>query len=167
MASGNTLVAWGAVDAISATATFDTRAMHLGFVPVLDFDPDADEYAIFGAVMPRHYAGGGVTETIGWMATSATSGTVRWDGAFKSITDDADDLDTKPLDTARSVTSTTASASGEVKYETIAYANGDEMDSVAAGEYFQFQLNRDANNGSSLDTMTGDAELVFVEIRET
>lgn len=38
---------------------------------VLDFDDTADETALFSAVMPRHYSGGGLTVTIGWMATSA------------------------------------------------------------------------------------------------
>lgn len=168
MASGNTLLTWGAVDAISGTATFDTRAMALGTMPVLDFDPATDEYAIFQGVLPRHYAGGGVTVTVGWMATSPeTSGTVRWDGSFKSATDDADDLDTKAFATAVSETSTTASVNGEVKYQEIPFTHGAQMDNLAAGELFHFQLNRDANNGSSLDTLTVDAELVFIEIRET
>jgi len=115
--------------------------------------------------MPRHYGGGGLTVTIGWMATSATTGDVVWDAALKSVTDDADDLDTKAFAAVNSATDTTASASGEVAYTTVTFTDGADMDSVAAGEYFQFYLNRDANNGS--DTMTGDAELVFIEIRET
>lgn len=165
MASGNTLVTWGAVDAISATATFDTRAMATGAVPVLDFDPGADEYAIFGAVMPRHYAGGGLTVTIGWMATSATAGAVLWELALKSVTDDVDNLGSKAAAAANTATPTTATASGEVDYATITFTDGADMDSVAAGEYFQAVLTRNADDGT--DTMTGDAELVFIEIRET
>ena len=166
MASGNTLVAWGAVDAISATATFDVRAMSVGNVPVLDFDAAADEYAIFAGVMPRHYAGGGLTVTIGWMATSATTGDVLWEAALKSVSDDADDLDTKSSAAANAASAaTTASASGEVKYTTVTFTDGADMDSVAAGEYFQFTLTRNADGGG--DTMAGDAELVFIEIRET
>lgn len=166
MASGNTLVVFGAVDAIAATATFDTRTMATGFMPVLDFDPSTDEYAIFGGFMPRHYSGGGVTVTIGYMATaSATSGDVIWDVAFKSVTDDADDLDTKVFAAVNSVTDTTANVNGEVAYATVTFTDGADMDSVAAGEYFQLYINRDANNAS--DTMTTDAELVFIEIRET
>lgn len=166
MASGNTLVVFGPADAISATATFDTRAMATGAMPVLDFDPSSDEYAIFAGVMPRHYAGGGITVTVGWMATaSATTGDVIWDVGFKSVTDDADDLDTKTFAAVNSVTDTTGSVNGEVVYTTVTFTDGADMDSVAAGEYFQLYLNRDANNVS--DTLTTDAELVFIEIRET
>jgi hypothetical protein len=166
MASGNTLVTWGAVDAIAATAVFGTRAMSVGNLPVLDFDAATDEYAIFGAVMPRHYSGGGLTCTIGWMATSAISGDVLWEAALKSVTDDADDLDTKASAAANAASAaTTTNLSGEVKYTTVTFTDGADMDSVAAGEYFQFTLTRNADGAG--DTMTGDAELVFIEIRET
>jgi hypothetical protein len=37
------------------------------------------------------------------------------------------------------------------------------IDSVTAGDGFRLKINRDANNGS--DTMTGDAELIAVEVR--
>ena len=39
------------------------------------------------------------------------------------------------------------------------------MDSVVAGDYFRMDVNRDSSNAS--DTLTGDLELVFVEIKET
>ena len=47
----------------------------------------------------------------------------------------------------------------------IAFADGAEMDSVAAGNAFRVQITRDANNAA--DTATGDAELVAVHIKET
>jgi len=117
--------------------------------------------------MPRSYRGGGVTVTIGWMATdtTVTPHNVVWNAAFKSVTDDADDLDTKAYAAVNAVTDAEASASGEVAYAEIAFTDGADMDSVAAGEYFRLKITRDADNGS--DTLTDDAELVFVEIRET
>ena len=45
----------------------------------------------------------------------------------------------------------------------IAFADGAEMDSVAAGNAFRVQITRDANNAA--DTATGDAELVAVHIK--
>jgi hypothetical protein len=39
------------------------------------------------------------------------------------------------------------------------------MDSLAAGESFRLRIYRDADNGS--DTMTNDAELLRIEVRET
>lgn len=167
MASGNTLCTFFAQDGeppSSNYATLDTRAG----VPVLDFDDTTDESIEFSGFMPRHYAGGGVTVTIGWMSTDTTitaGHQCRWDCHFKSVTDDADDLDTKAFAAAQSVSSDEASVSGEVKYITIAFADGAQMDSVLAGEYFRLKINRDANHAD--DDLTGDAELVFIEIKET
>ena len=45
----------------------------------------------------------------------------------------------------------------------VAFTNGTDMDSVAAGEAFRIKLTRDAVS----DTAAGDAELHAVEIRET
>ena len=166
MASGNTLVVFTPLQnesPASAFATFDTR----NAVPVLDFDDTTDESAEFGGFMPRHYAGGGITVTVGWMATSAITGTISLDVAFKSVTDDADDLDTKAYAAANNANPTTASASGEVDYATITFTDGADMDSVAAGEYFRMIVTRDANGTTSTDDLVGDMELVFVEIRET
>ena len=166
MASGDTLAVFTPLHnepPAASFATLDTR----NSIPVLDFNDSADESAIFRGLMPRHYAGGGVTVTIGWMATdtTVTPHNCIWLAAFKSCSDDADDLDTKAFDDANTVTDAEASASGEVAYAVITFTDGDDMDSVAAGEVFWLQITRDADNES--DTLTDDAELVFVEIKET
>lgn len=166
MASGDTLVSFTALNnepPASNYATLDTR----NSIPVLDFNDSTDETAEFGAVMPRNYAGGGVTVTLGWMATdtTVTPHNVVWNAAFKSVSDDADDLDTKAFAAVNAATDAEASASGEVAYTTITFTDGEDMDSVAAGEYFRLKVTRDADNGS--DTLTDDAELLFVEIKET
>ena len=166
MASGDTLCYFNALHGeppASAFATLDTR----NAVPVLDFDATTDEAIVFGGLMPRHYAGGGVTVTVGWMASSAITGTISLDAAFMSVTDDADDLDTKAFAAANNANAAPASASGEVQYTTIAFTDGADMDSVAVGEYFRLQITRDADSTTSTDDMVGDAELVFVEIKET
>jgi hypothetical protein len=166
MASGNLLAYFGAVDGeapASVFATLDTR----NAVPVLDFDDTTDESIVFAGFMPAHYAGGGVTVTIGWMATSATTGAISLDAAFMSVTDDADDLDTKAFAAANNANPTTASATGEVQYTAVTFTDGADMDSVAAGEYFRLQITRDANGTTSTDDMTGDMELLFVAVTET
>ncbi len=166
MASGDTLCVFYPGDAELPTSNMPTFDVRNG-VLVLDFDDSTDESCEFAGFMPRHYGGGGLTVTIGWMATDTTVGPDNciWDVALKSVTDDADDLDTKAFAAVNSVTAAEASASGEVDYATITFTDGADMDSVAAGEYFRLSLNRDANNAS--DTLAGDAELVFIEIRET
>lgn len=169
MASGDTLAIFTPLHnepPSTAYATLDIRAGASSAVhAVLDFDSATDESAEFAGFMVRNYDAGGITVTIGWMATTATSGNTIWDVAFKSVSDDADDLDTKAFAAANSVTATAASASGEVDYATVTFTDGADMDSVAAGEYFRMRLMRDADSGS--DTMSGDAELLFLEIKET
>lgn len=166
MASGDTLCVFTPLDnqpPSSNYATLDTRNGYL----VLDFDASTDESAVFQGFMPRNYDGGGVTVTVGWAATTATTGTISLDVAFMSVTDDADDLDTKAFAAANNANPTTATASGEVDYVTIAFTDGADMDSVAAGETFFLKVTRDADGTTSTDDMTGDMELVFVEIQET
>ncbi len=166
MASGDTLVVFTALNGeppSSNYATLDTRNQ----IPILDFDDSTDESIVFAGVMPRHYAGGGLTVTVGWMAATATSGTISLDAAFMSVTDDADDLDSDEFAAANNANPTTASATGEVDYATITFTDGADMDSVAAGEYFRLKITRDADGTTSTDDLSGDMELVFVEIKET
>lgn len=163
MATGNTLVIFGPLDnepPASSYATLDTRNGH----PCLDFDASADESAIFTAVLPRHYAGGGITITLIWSATSATSGDVIWNTAIERM-DTGTDIDADSFATANAATATTGATSGTPAYTTVAHTSGAQMDSLAAGEAFRLKVTRDADNGS--DTMTGDAELLGIEIKET
>jgi len=168
MAAGDTLAVFTPQNnepPASNFATLDTRNGYL----VLDFDDTTDESesAIFRGFMPRNYDGGGVTVTVGWSATTATTGTISLDVAFMSVTDDADDLDTKAFAAANNANPTTASATGEVDYATVTFTDGADMDSVAAGEMFFLKVTRDANGTTSTDDVSGDMELHFVEVRET
>jgi len=164
MASGNTLCVFtphNNMPPSSNFATIDTRNSHL----VLDFDASTAESAVFGTVLPRHYAGGGITATIAWMATSATSGGCVWNGAFERHQASTDDLDSDSFATAQAATGTAPGTSGHVLYTAITFSSGANMDSLAVGESFRFKVTRDATNGS--DTMTADAELLRVELKET
>ena len=166
MASGNTLAVFFPQNGEPPSANYATLDVRNG-VFVLDFDDTTDESMQFAGFMPRHYAGGGITVTIGWMATSATTGTISLDVGFKSVTDDADDLDSKAFATVNNANPTTASATGEVDYIAITFTDGADMDSVAAGEYFRMIVTRDADGTTSTDNLSGDMELVFIEIKET
>ena len=170
MASGDTLGVFTPLHnqpPASSAATIDLRNQH----PVLDFDAAADEVGIFGSLLPRNYAGGGITVRLHWSAATSTSGTVRWQGAFESHTQNVDDLDSNSFATSIATTNVPSSVAGQVQYSTLAFTDGAQIDGLAVGEGFRFQVIRTAGTtGASLtsnDTMTGDAELHRVEIRET
>lgn len=164
MASNDTLCVFTAqsnVPPLTSFATVDLRNAHM----VLDFDDTAAESATFGGVLPRNYGGAGITATLIWLGTTATTGNVKWNAQFERHQDDTDDLDTDSFATAQTATGAAATTSGACQYTTIAFTNGAQIDSLAAGESFRLKVTRDAADGA--DTMTGDAELLRVELRET
>jgi hypothetical protein len=163
MASGNTLLIFtsqATEPPATNSATPDTRNSH----PVLDFDASTNESAVFSAIMPRHYGGGGVTVYLHVAASSATTGDWDFDVAFERIGDSQQDIDSDGFATAQSVDNTTVpGTSGHVDIISVAFTDGAQMDSVAVGEGFRLKVTRDAAS----DTATGDAELRFVELKET
>lgn len=164
MAAGNTLLTLLPAHAIppaSNYATEDMRNLH----PVLDFDAATEESILFQAVLPRHYAGGGITIYIHWMASSATSGDVRWAACFERNHASGDDLDSDSFASEQAATGTAAGTNGVVTRTSIAFTDGAQLDSLAAGDAFRLKVSRKAADGA--DTMSGDAELLAVEVRET
>lgn len=163
MASGDTLCVFTALNnepPASNPATLDVRNNHM----VLDFDATTDESAVFRGKMPRHYDGGGVTVSISYAMSTATSGDIDWDAAFERIGDQQQDIDSDGFAAVNSTDNTTVpGTSGNVDVVDITFTDGADMDSVAAGEEFRIKITRDA----SADTAAGDAELTVVEIRET
>ena len=167
MASTDTLVTFTPLNnepPAATFATFDTR----NSVPVLDFDDTTDESAVFGGFLPDSYAGGGLTVTLVWMATSATTGGVSWDVSVEAHADDAFDIDADGFAAANnSGSATTASATGEQQYTDITFTDGADMDSLVANQSFRLKVTRDANGTTATDDMAGDAELLRVIIKET
>lgn len=163
MASGDTLVVLTPLNNEPPSAnyaTIDIRNQH----PVLDFDAAINESAVFSAVMPRHYSGGGVTIYLHYAMSTAISGDIDWQVAFERIGDQQQDIDADGFVAAQSVVNTTVPAtSGNVDIVNIPFTNGAQMDNVAVGEGFRLKVTKDAVN----DTAAGDAELLFVEIKET
>jgi len=163
MASGDTLLIFTPQCSEPPTSNFATLDLR-NFHPVLDFDPTTNESAIFRGIMPRHYAGGGITVYLHYAMTSTVELTVDWDVSFERIGDQQLDIDADSFAAAKSVNDTTVPATcGNVDVVSIAFTNGAEMDSVAAGEGFRLKVTRDAAS----DDATGDAELLFIEIKET
>jgi hypothetical protein len=164
MASGNTLIAANAMGLeLPATnpAGRDERNGHR----ILDFDAAADEVAILAGVLPRHYTAGGITIALYWMAATATSGNVVWDAAVERHAAGTDDLDADSFAAAVAASAAaTSGTSGVVTVTSIALTNS-QIDGLLAGESFRLRIRRLGTNAG--DTMTGDAELLRVEVRET
>ena len=164
MASGDTLLVFHPYNnepPSSNYATLDTRNSR----PCLDFDATTNESAVFSAVMPQHYAGTtGVTVYIHYAMSSATADTIDWDAAFELVGDQDLDVDGDDFAAVNSTDDTTVpGTSGLVDVISIAFTDGADMDSVTAGDGFRLKVTRDASS----DDATGDAELYWVEIRET
>lgn len=163
MASGNTLLIFLAEEGrppTSAGATFDVR----NNIACWDFDDTTGESVVFTGVLPRNYAGGGITVYLHWAATTATSGTGGWLVAFERIGDGQQDIDSDGFASGQTVTAATVPAtSGHVKITNVAVSDGANMDSIAVGELFRLKVTRDVAN----DTAAGDLELYAVELKET
>lgn len=166
MASGDTLLQFFPYDnepPASAYATLDLRNSH----PTLDFDGNTDEEAVFTGILPRRYAGGGLTVYTWWAFTSATSGSLRVQGAFERIDAGTLDIDADSFASFNSAGATAPGTSGVTVLCTLTFTSGGEMDGLLAGELFRLKIRRDADATSGTDDITSDAELLGIEIKET
>lgn len=140
----------------TAFATLDTR----NAIAVLDFDAATDEAAIFSGVIPDYAnLASGLKVRLAWMATTATSGNVRWGAQIMRCNTD---LDADSFATATLVTSAANGTSGIV---TVAEITTTALDGLAVGDTFRIKVFRDADDAAN-DTMTGDAELIAVEVQQ-
>jgi hypothetical protein len=138
----------------SGFATLDTR----NSIAILDFDDASTEGSIYVGVIPEAAVlTSGIIVSLRWMATTATSGNVRWSVSFERCNTD---LDTDSFDTATAATATTNGTSGIVTVTDITCTS---IDSLAALDLYRVRVQRLGGDGA--DTMSGDAELVAVELR--
>lgn len=134
---------------------------------VLDFDAASIEYADFKIALPANYGGGGLTLTLVYTMSSANSGNVVWEVAFRRCNDGSEEIDSDSSQTYdyNSVTDAVEATVGRVGYATITFTNGADMDTLAAGEMGMLRIRRKANDGN--DTASGDAELQMIICKET
>lgn len=139
----------------SGFATLDTR----NSIAVLDFDDTAVESSTWvGVIHEGANLSSGIIARIHWMATTATSGNVRWRVEFEraGTDNDADSYDT--------ATEGTSAANGTSGIESVAAITCTTIDSLAAGDRFRVRVSRVGTDATN-DTMTGDAEIIAVELR--
>lgn len=139
----------------TAFATLDTR----NSIAVLDFDDSAVESTTFVGIIPEGAVlTSGIIARIHWTATTATSGNCRWRVEFEKA---GTDIDADSFDTATEAHSATNGTSG---IETVTAITCTTIDSLAAGDRFRVRVSRVGTDATN-DTMTGDAELIAVELR--
>jgi hypothetical protein len=139
----------------TAFATLDTR----NSIAVLDFDATTVESAIFSSVIPEAAdLTSGLLVRLLWMATSATSGNCRWGVQVERANTD---LDSDSYDTAAEAHSAANATSG---IPTLTEITLTTIDGLTAGDTYRLKVFRKADDATN-DTMTGDAELIAVEVR--
>lgn len=130
-------------------------------VTALAYDAATDEAAFWG-FRATNYGSGNLTVEIDWYADTASSGAVVWGAQIAAITPDTDsqDVETKALATAVTVTDTHLGTVGQRLHRcTIALSN---LDSIANADDVWLRLYRDADAAG--DTLVGDAFLVKVTV---
>jgi hypothetical protein len=137
-------------------ATLDTR----NNIAVLEFDGGTtDESTTFVGIMPEAASlGSGLKVRIHWMADTATSGDVRWGVAFERMNTD---LDSDSFDTVAELNGTANGTSG---IPTVTEITITTIDSTVAGDAYRLKVYREASDTTN-DTMSGDAQVIAVEVR--
>ena len=141
----------------------------VGDTPALLFDDTVNEVAKFVGILPANYGGSGIDINLK-LAADANTLDMSFAVMMRSYTNDVDNL----LATSFNAWSTPVlnqaidapDVVGEMTYDTIALTDGAQMDSVAVGEIFELLIFRDARDGTN-DDLSGDAQLIAVEIQET
>lgn len=140
-------------------ATSDSRNSR----DVLDFDDTTEESAIFPIYIDNNYRGSGLSVTIIWAASSATSDNVYWAVSFENCSANDLDMDSDSFATAVNSAGAANAVSGKLTYTTITFTNN-QIDGLSAGEFGRLKISRAAADGN--DTMTGDAEVYAIILQE-
>lgn len=162
MASGDTLAVFTPYQNEPPATLYALADLRNGH-PILAFDDTTLWNAIFSSIMPRNYAGGGITVYVHWMAASAITGTIGFGVEIERMDDGTTDYDADSFATLQAITNTTVpGTTGIAAVTSVAITSGANMDSLAAGEMFRLRLSRTA-----ADTSVGNAQVLAVEIKET
>jgi hypothetical protein len=138
----------------AAFATSDTR----NSISLLDFDDTTTENAVFVGVIPENAVlSSGLIIRIFWAATTATSGSVVWGVQLEKTNTD---IDADSFGASAGAASNANATNGIPSTASITITT---IDSLVAGDLFRLKIFRVTTNPS--DTMTGDAEVIAVEVR--
>lgn len=136
-------------------ASLDTRNSQA----CLAFDDTTEESVVFSGVIPDGAdLASGLKIRIRWMSATATTGNVRWG---VQIERDNTDSDADSFDTAFEAHTATSGTSGSRVWTEITITT---IDSLTVGDAYRLKVYRDASDTTN-DTVTGDAQLVRVEVQ--
>jgi hypothetical protein len=133
-------------------------------ITVLAFDASTVEGCRWRCIAPQGLTGTQAV-VITYCMASATSNKVDFEVSVQAVTDnDALDIDTSTsFDSVNTITAPTVpGTAGYIDQVTCTLTNADSM---AAGDWVVFKLERDADDGTN-DTATGDAYVISVEWRD-
>lgn len=141
----------------SAPAIFFLRGTHV----VISFDQASDTSVIFEGILPRHYAGNGITVILHWCAR-ITTGNVAWKVAFEKV--DGQDIDSDSFASDQNIGAVSSpGVNGQVTTSSVNVSNGANIDSITGGDKFRLRVTRD----TATDTAGDHAQLRLVELKET
>jgi hypothetical protein len=160
MASGDSLLSFDPLANRPPTTTFASVDLRGEFV-VLDFDDSTSEQATFHAILPSHYSGGDLIAVLTWTSSSATSGNAKLRLELTRLASGVN-LDALPTpDGSIDLVVPAPSTSGDL---VVSQSGLVTVSGLMPGETLRVLVRRLAADAS--DTMTGDLELVSLELRE-
>lgn len=126
------------------------------------FDAGGTESVQFLIPTVRSYGTGNWTVRLHWFADSASSGDVVWGASLAAVTSNTDtgNIESKAWATENTATDSHLGTTGQRLHSVDVTVSN--LDSVANGDVAWLRIRRLGGNGS--DTMTGDAQLVAVEV---
>ena len=127
--------------------------------PILGFNDTTAWQTFFIDVVPEGAVlTSGLTINILWAAASATTGNVKWNAQIERMNTT---IAADSFDTAGTITTACNGSNGVPSLSSIVGLT--TIDGITIGDTYRILVTRDAANGA--DTMTGDAQLISVEVR--
>lgn len=162
MASGDSLCVWSAQDAMLPSTGYATFVGSSNGDLLLDFNASGDA-AVFRGLLPRDYAGNGITVNLHWTKTTTSTGTIAWALYFERG-NDLNHLFGIDSFAACQVSAAVGATSTSLQWVTtaISVANGSPLDSMAIGDLFRVRV-----NAASSDSNGGHRRIAGIELRET
>lgn len=167
MTTGNTMAIFSPLDSQligSGNAALGNRNGHY----TLEYPSGVSQSAAFCGVLPSQYANGGLTVYLHYTMLQSSGQNVLWGAQFASygIEEGNNFINGYSPGQQNVVTSSTPGVLGQIKRDSIAFTDGNQIQNINGGDFFMLIVSRLGNSGS-IDTGFGNAELLGIEVKET